>query len=108
MREIGSLREADPQQLISSGPDVGDFEMSSQMFSEKFSRLATPYATTLNNSENDSTLFSEMLGEKLVRLARPLKALNSDDTLLFSTCRGGPMSPICLLFIIINSFEQHI
>ena len=48
------------------------FEMLSQMLSEKFSRLATPYSTTLNNTQHDSTLFSEMLSEKLSRLARPL------------------------------------
>ena len=31
--------------------------------SEKFSRLTIPYSTTLNNSQRDSTLFSEMLSE---------------------------------------------
>ena len=49
------------------------FEMLSQMLSEKFSRLATPYSTTLNNTEHDSKLFSETLSGKFSRFARRCK-----------------------------------
>ena len=61
------------QTLGSKPGPCSHFEMLSQMLSEKFSRLATPYSTTLNNTQHDSTLFSEILSEKLSRLARPLE-----------------------------------
>ena len=72
-----------------------NFEMLSQMFGEKFGRLATPFSTTLNSTELDSTFFSEMLIETFSRLATPMsKTLNNieDDSTLFSEMLGEKFS----------------
>ena len=51
------LEVSGPQQLISNGPGVSDFEMSSQMFGEMFSRLpplTQKRWTTLNMTQHCS------------------------------------------------------